>query len=70
VTCRSQTGSCGDGTRRSDREPSLVNGSCRAGLFGDTTAFIELSTAVLLVGTVAAVVLLMRRRHVPAPVVD
>lgn len=40
------------------------------GLFVDTTAFIKLSTAVLLVGTVAAVVLLMRRQHVPAPVVD
>lgn len=40
------------------------------GLFVDTTAFIRLSTAVMLVATVAAVVLLMRRQHVPAPVVD
>lgn len=49
----------------------IVNGLLIVpGLFVDTTAFIRLSTAVLLVGTVAAVVLLMRRQHVPAPVVD
>lgn len=49
----------------------IVNGLLIVpGLFVDTTAFIKLSTAVLLVGTVAAVVLLMRRQHVPAPIVD
>lgn len=49
----------------------IVNGLLIVpGLFVDTTAFIRLSTAVLLVGTVAAVVLLMQRQHAPAPVVD
>ena len=49
----------------------IVNGLLIVpGLFVETTAFIRLSTAVLLVGTVAAVVLLMRRQQAPAPVVD
>ena len=40
------------------------------GLFVDTTAFIRLATAVTIVAIVVAVVLLMRRRPVPAPVTD
>ena len=40
------------------------------GLFVDTTAFIRLATAVTIVAIVVAVVLLMRRRPVPARVTD
>ena len=40
------------------------------GLFVDTTAFIRLATAVTIVAIVVAVVLLMRRRPVPAQLTD
>lgn len=49
----------------------IVNGLLIVpGLFVDTTAFIKLATAVLLVATVTAVVLLLRRQQEPSPVVD
>ena len=40
------------------------------GLFVDTTAFIRVITAVIIVATVAAVVLMMRRSGAPSRVVD
>lgn len=40
------------------------------GLFVDTTATIRVITAVIIVATVAAVVLMMRRSDSPSPVVD
>lgn len=56
---------------RLDAAALIVNGLMIVpGLFVDTTTAIRLATAVMLIGTVAAVVLMMRRADRPATIVD